>query len=73
MAGAQIRASGGEVVVTHGPFTEATELVGGYAIFEVDSVQEAIEMAGDLVRLHIDFWPGWEGVSEARQLMTPPG
>jgi hypothetical protein len=72
-SGAQVRASGGEVVVTHGPFTEATELVGGYAVFQVDSKEEAVRMATDFVRLHIEQWPGWEGASEVREIMQPPG
>lgn len=36
-AGAQIRVANGKVSVTDGPFTEAKELVGGYAIHEVRS------------------------------------
>ena len=72
-AGAQVRATGGQVVVSHGPFTEATELVGGYAVFEVGSKEEAVEMATEFVQLHVDRWPGWEGVSEVRQIMAPPG
>ncbi|MFI5931828.1 YciI family protein [Actinoplanes sp. NPDC051494] len=67
-AGAEVRATGGKVVVTHGPFTEATELVGGYAIFEVDSLDEAVTMATEFVQLHVDRWPGWEGASEIRQI-----
>jgi hypothetical protein len=72
-AGAEVRATAGKVVVTHGPFTEATELVGGYAIFDVDSRDEAITMATEFVRLHVDHWPGWEGAAEIRQIMLPPG
>ena len=72
-AGAQVRATAGSVVVSHGPFTEATELVGGYAVFEVESKEQAIAMARDFVQLHVDHWPGWEGVSEVRQIMPPPG
>jgi hypothetical protein len=71
-AGAQVRATAGSVVVSHGPFTETTELVGGYAVFEVDSKDQAIEMARDFVQLHVDHWPGWEGVAEVRQIMAPP-
>ena len=71
-AGAQVRATGGSVVVSHGPFTEATEVVGGYAVFEVDCKDAAIAMARDFVQLHVDHWPGWEGVSEVRQIVAPP-
>ena len=71
--GAEVRATAGTVVVSHGPFTEATELVGGYAIFEVDSRDEAIRLATEFVQMHVDHWPGWEGASEIRQIMQPPG
>ena len=71
--GAEVRATAGSVVVSHGPFAEGAELVGGYAIFEVASKDEAIAMARDFVQLHVDHWPGWEGVSEIREIMPPPG
>jgi hypothetical protein len=72
-AGAEVRATTANgVVVTHGPFTEATELVGGYAVFEVDSRDEAVAMATEFVQLHVDHWPGWEGSSEIRQIVEPP-
>lgn len=72
-AGAQVRASDGEVAVTHGPFAEATELVGGYAVFRADSLDEAVAMAADIVRMHVEHWPGWEGASEVRQIIEAPG
>ncbi len=34
----------GNFTVTDGPFTEAKELIGGWAITEVDSKEEAIEL-----------------------------
>lgn len=72
-AGAEVRATAGRIVVTHGPFTEATELVGGYAVFDVASRDEAVTMAAEFVQLHVDHWPGWEGASEIRQIMPSPG
>ena len=36
---------GGQVTVTDGPFAEAKELIGGFAILEVSSKEEAIEHA----------------------------
>lgn len=71
--GAEVRATAGKIVVSHGPFTEATELIGGYAIFDVDSLAEVIALATEFVRLHVDHWPGWEGASEIRQIMEPRG
>ncbi len=42
--GARVRISNGKFTVTDGPFAEAKELVGGYAIVEVKSKAEAIEL-----------------------------
>jgi hypothetical protein len=44
--GARVRFSaGGKKTVIDGPFTESKELVGGYWIIEVKSLEEAIEWA----------------------------
>lgn len=42
--GARIRRAGDAVTVTDGPFAEAKEVVGGFAILQADSLDEAIEM-----------------------------
>jgi hypothetical protein len=49
--GARVRISGGKFTVTDGPFTETKELVGGYAIVQVKSKQEAIEQAKLFLKL----------------------
>ena len=41
--GARIRLSQGKLSVIDGPFTEAKEVVGGFAIFDAKSKAEAIE------------------------------
>ena len=69
--GARVRLSGGKVTVTDGPFTEAKEVIGGYAQFEVKSKQEAIEGAVRFMELHKKHWPGWEGETEIRQIFGP--
>jgi len=69
--GARVRLSGGELTVTDGPFTEAKEVVGGYAQFELKSKQEAIESAVRFMELHKKHWPGWEGETEVRQMFGP--
>ena len=43
-AGFKITSTGGEISVTDGPFTEAKEAVGGFALIEVRSREEAIEL-----------------------------
>jgi hypothetical protein len=69
--GARVRLSGGKVTVTDGPFTEAKEVVGGYAQFELKSKEEAIEGAVRFMELHKKHWPGWEGETEVRQMFGP--
>jgi len=69
--GARVRLSGGRITVTDGPFTEAKEIVGGYAQFELKSKQEAVESAVRFMELHKKHWPGWEGETEVRQMMGP--
>ena len=62
----------GETVVTDGPFAETKVLIGGYAVYDVKSKQEAIEWASRFMQLHKDHWPGWEGESEIRQIFDAP-
>jgi hypothetical protein len=69
--GARVRLSGGKVTVIDGPFTEAKEIIGGYAQFELKSKEEAIESAVQFMELHKKPWPGWEGETEVRQMFGP--
>src|ERR1700687_2833680 len=69
--GARVRLAGGKVTVTDGPFTEAKEVVGGYAQFEMKSKQEAIDAAVGFMELHKKYWPGWGGETEGRQMLDP--
>ena len=65
--GARVQLSGGKLTVTDGPFTEAKEVFGGYAIFELKSKKEAVERAVAFMELHKQHWPGWQGETEIRQ------
>jgi hypothetical protein len=66
--GASVRLAGGKVSVVDGPFTEAKEIIGGYAQFEMRSKAEAIESAVHFMELHKKHWPGWEGETEVREM-----
>ncbi len=39
----RLRLSGGKFSVTDGPYIEAKELLGGFAVIQVNSLEEAIE------------------------------
>ncbi len=74
MFGARVKASGGKVTVVDGPFAEFKELIGGYAIFEVASKEEAVEIARGFMQLHIDvLGSGYEGECELRQMAPGTG
>jgi hypothetical protein len=47
--GARVRKSDGQISVTDGPFSEAKEVVGGFAILRANSKQEAIQLAKDFL------------------------
>ena len=66
--GTRVRLSGGKLTVTDGPFAEAKEVFGGYAVFELKSKKEAIEGAVRFMELHKQHWPGWDGETEIRQV-----
>jgi hypothetical protein len=66
----RVRLSGGKITALDGPFAETRELVGGYAIFEFNTRQEAIESTLHFMELHRKHWPGWEGETEIRQIFT---
>ena len=69
--GARVRIADGHLSVTDGPFVEAKEVIGGYAIFELRDKDEAVAMATEFMQLHKDLMPGWEGTCEVRAFAGP--
>lgn len=66
--GFRVRSSGGKLSVTDGPFTESKEIVGGYAMVEAKTREEALDMARRFMDLHRVHWPEFEGDCEVRPL-----
>jgi hypothetical protein len=69
--GAQVRIANGQLSVTDGPFVEAKEVIGGYAVFELPGKEEALASVKEFMQLHKDLMPGWEGVCELRTFAGP--
>lgn len=69
-AGKRVQLRGGKLHVADGPFTESKELVGGYSIMDVDSDEEALEIARRFMELHRIHWPEFEGECELRPFQT---
>lgn len=66
--GFRVRSSGGKLKITDGPFTEAKEVIGGYALVELESREEALDVARQFMELHRLHWPAFEGECEVRPL-----
>jgi len=66
--GVRVRLRGGKLSVVDGPFTETKEVIGGYAILEAASKEEAIELTRRFLRVHGDEW---DIECEVRQLDGP--
>src|SRR5262245_25876875 len=49
--GARVRASGGTVIVTDGPFVETKELIAGFALLEAPSKAEAIRLTREFLKV----------------------
>ena len=65
-AGARVTLKSGKITMMDGPFTETKEIVGGYAIMEAASRDEALALARRFMELHKDNWPAFEGECELR-------
>jgi len=65
VTGARIRLSNGSLTVTDGPFTEAKELIGGLAVLQANSKEEAIQHVKQFLNVAGD------GECELRQLFEP--
>jgi hypothetical protein len=68
--GKRIQLRNGKLKVIDGPFTETKELVGGYAIVDVESDAEALDIGMKFMELHRIHWPEFEGESELRPFET---
>lgn len=66
--GARVRLRNGKLSVVDGPFTETKEVIGGYAILEAKSKQEAIQLTRRFLKVHGD---DWDIDCELRQLDGP--
>ena len=62
----RIRSSGGELQVIDGPFVETKEVIGGFALVETKSKEEADAVAREFMELHRVHWPAFDGACEVR-------
>ena len=68
----RVQLRGGKIKMTDGPFTESKEIIGGYALMELQSREEALDVANKFMELHRVHWPAFEGECEVRPLEDNP-
>lgn len=64
--GSRVRIANGQVSVTDGPFAETKEVIGGFAILQASSKEQAIEQARKFLQVM------GSGECEVRQLFDAP-
>ena len=64
--GARVRLAAGKVTVTDGPFTESKEVIGGFALLDAKSKDEAVELTKRFLEVAGD------GECELRELYEVP-
>jgi hypothetical protein len=55
-----VRGDNGNRVVTDGPFIESKEVIGGFAVVDVATHEEAVEMAKTWPAGPVEIWPAVE-------------
>jgi hypothetical protein len=68
-----VKVQSGQLLVD-GPYTEAKEAVGGFAIYELATEAEVIDYCKKFLELHRKHWPAWEGEVTIQELINygPP-
>jgi hypothetical protein len=62
----------GNITRVDGPYAEAKEIVGGWAIMEYATREEAIADQQEFAELHAKHWPEVTVISTLRQISTGP-
>src|SRR5262245_61905393 len=62
----------GVITRVDGPYAEAKEVVGGWAIMEYATVEEAVADQQEFAELHAKHWPEATVISTLRQISTGP-
>jgi hypothetical protein len=69
--GARVRYAGGKRTVTDGPFTEAKEVIAGFALIQARSKEEAVEWSSRFAEIIGDVEVEVRQVAEAPEVGAP--
>jgi hypothetical protein len=62
----------GEATRVDGPYAEAKEVVGGWAILQYDNLDQAVAGQKRMVDLHLKYWPEVDFVVTVREISDGP-
>jgi len=62
----------GEITRVDGPYAEAKEVVGGWAIMQYDTLEDAVADQEKFAELHATYWPEVSMVATLRQVSDGP-
>jgi hypothetical protein len=62
----------GETTRVDGPYAEAKEVVGGWALLQYDTLEEAVAGQEEFAALHAKYWPECSMVATLRQVSEAP-
>ena len=66
--GFRMRLADGKLTTVDGPFTEAKEVIGGWAILKADTKADIVRFTTEFMDLHRKYWPEFEGECEVRPI-----
>ncbi len=69
--GVRLRLEKGKLTVTDGPFSEAKEVIGGWAILQGKTKEDVLRVATEFMELHRVHWPEFDCESEVRPMFDP--
>jgi hypothetical protein len=62
----------GDTTRVDGPYAEAKEVVGGWALLQYDTLEAAVAGQQEFAELHAKYWPECEMVATLRQISEAP-
>src|SRR5690349_24537486 len=62
----------GDVTRVDGPYAEAKEVVGGWALMQYDTLEDAVAGQEQFAELHAKYWPECSMVATLRQVSDEP-
>ena len=64
--GFRLRLANGKITSTDGPFSEAKEVIGGWAVLQGETKADVVRMSTEFLELHRKHWPDFECECEVR-------